>query len=110
VLSQLVRPDVAKELTFTARVFDGAEAHALGLVTRLADDPYAAAHQLAAEIAGRSPQAVRGVKALYNRVFAQQAAEQFAMEREVIGGLIGTPNQVEAITANLENRQPVFHD
>ncbi|HWL42521.1 MAG TPA: crotonase/enoyl-CoA hydratase family protein [Ilumatobacter sp.] len=110
VLSQLVRPDVAKELTFTARMFDGAEAHALGVVTRLADDPYTAAHELAAEIAGRSPHAVRGVKALYNRVFTQQAAEQFAMERQVIGGLIGTPNQVEAITANLGNRPPVFTD
>lgn len=110
VLSQLVRPDIAKELTFTARMFEGAEAHALGLVTRLADDPYAAAHALAAEIAGRSPQAVRGAKALYNRVAAELAAAQFAAERETIGALIGTPNQVEAITANLENRAPVFND
>ena len=110
VLSQLVRPDVAKELTFTARMFDGAEAHALGVVTRLADDPYAAAHALAGEIAGRSPDAVRGVKTLYNRLFTQQAAEQFAAERDVIGGLIGAPNQVEAITANMQNRAPVFTD
>ena len=110
VLSQLVRPDVAKELTFTARLFDGTEAHALGIVTRLADDPYAAAHALAAEIAGRSPHAVRGAKALYNRLFARHAADQFAAEREVIGGLIGTPNQIEAITANLENRAPAFAD
>src|SRR6188768_1949463 len=34
ILSQLVRPDVAKELTFTARVFSGTEAHELGLATR----------------------------------------------------------------------------
>lgn len=110
VLSQLVRPDVAKELTFTARQFDGAEAHALGVVTRLADDPHAAAIELATEIAARSPHAVRGAKALYNRLFALHAAEQFAAEREVINGLIGTPNQIEAITANLEKRQPVFTD
>ena len=32
-LSTLVRADVAKELVFTARVFDGREAHALGLAT-----------------------------------------------------------------------------
>ena len=38
-LSRLVRPDVAKELTFTARIFDGREAAALGLATRLSDDP-----------------------------------------------------------------------
>lgn len=110
VLSQLVRPDVAKELTFTARVFDGAEAHALGLVTHLADDPYTAAHALAAEIAGRSPDAVRAAKQLFNRLSTPGAADQFAAERSAIGKLVGTPNQVEAITANLENRPAVFTD
>ena len=39
ILSQLVRPDVAKELTFTARVFSGTEALELGLATRLSDNP-----------------------------------------------------------------------
>jgi enoyl-CoA hydratase/carnithine racemase len=39
VLSKLVRPDIAKELTFTARVFDGTEAAQLGLVTKLSDSP-----------------------------------------------------------------------
>ncbi len=43
-LPRLVGIDVAKELTFTGRVFDGAEAARLGVVTRLADDPLAAAH------------------------------------------------------------------
>ena len=63
---------------------------------------------LAAEIAGRSPEAVRGAKALFNRLANADAAEQFAEERRVIGALIGTPNQVEAITANFENRAPAF--
>ena len=38
-LAGLVRADVAKELVFTARVFDGREAFALGLATKLSDDP-----------------------------------------------------------------------
>ena len=54
-LSRLVRPDVAKELTFTARIFDGREAAALGLATRLSDDPLADAMALAAEIAAAAP-------------------------------------------------------
>ena len=58
-LPRLVGIDVAKELTFTGRVFDGDEAARLGVVTRLADDPLAAARELAAEIAralaGRGP-------------------------------------------------------
>jgi enoyl-CoA hydratase/carnithine racemase len=109
-LTRLVRPDVARELTYTARVIDAREGHALGLVTRLADDPQAAALALAREIADRNPAGVRGAKALFNRMFVDGVAEQFAEERRVIHGLIGTPNQVEAITANLEQRRPVFTD
>lgn len=110
VLSRLVRPDVARELTFTARVFDAREGHALGLVTRLSDSPRDAAMELAREIADRNPDGVRGAKALLNRMFVEGVAEQFAEERRVIRSLIGTPNQVEAITANLEQRRPRFTD
>lgn len=110
MLTRLVRPDIARELTYTARVIDGREAHELGLVTRLSDTPYDDAMALAREIAGRSPGAVRGAKALFNRMFTEGAAEQFAMERELIFGQIGTPNQVEAIMANMEKRAPNFTD
>ncbi|MFM8848077.1 MAG: crotonase/enoyl-CoA hydratase family protein [Actinomycetota bacterium] len=108
VLSRLVRPDVAKELTFTARVFDGREAVALGLATRLSDDPRRDALAMAAEIAGRSPDAVRGAKELFNRLANDGAAEQFAEERRVIGSLIGRPNQVEAVMSNFEKRPAKF--
>ncbi len=64
---------------------------------------------LAAEIAGRSPDAVRGAKALFNRLANAGAAEQFAEERRVIGGLIGTPNQVESVMANFEKRPAGVH-
>ena len=104
VLSALVRPDVAKELTFTARVFSGTEAFQLGLATRLSETPLDDALTMAREIAGRSPDAVRGAKELFNRISNAGAAEQFAEERRVIGSLIGRPNQVEAVMSNFENR------
>ena len=110
VLSRLVRPDVAKELTFTARVFSGEEAYALGLATRLSETPYDDAMALAAQIAGNSPDAVRGAKALFNGLVNAGAAEQFADERRVIGSLIGSPNQVECVMASFEKRQPAFVD
>jgi enoyl-CoA hydratase/carnithine racemase len=109
-LSRLVRPDIAKELTFTARVFSGDEAFALGLATRLSDTPYDDAMTLAREIAGNSPDAIRGAKALFNRLFTDGAAEQFAEERRVIGSLIGRANQVECVMASFEKRAPVFAD
>lgn len=110
MLSRLVRPDVAKELTFTARLFSGTEAFELGLATRLSETPYDDALALAREIAGRSPGAVRGAKALFNRILAEGAAKQFAAERQTIGEQIGSPNQVEAVTAGFENRPPAFVD
>ena len=108
VLSGLVRPDVAKELTFTARVFSGTEAFELGLATRLSATPLDDALAMAREIAGRSPDAVRGAKELFNRITNAGAAEQFAEERRVIGSLIGRPNQVETVMANFENRAAVY--
>jgi enoyl-CoA hydratase/carnithine racemase len=108
ILSHLVRPDLAKELTFTARIFDGREAHALGIATRLSEDPYADAMALAREIAGRNPDAVRGAKALFNRVTNAGAPEQFAAERRMIASLLGTANQIEAVAAAFENRAAKF--
>lgn len=110
ILGQLTRPDIAKELTFTARIFSGREGFDLGLVTRLSDDPKADAMALAREIAGMSPGAVRGSKELFNRQLRDGAAAQFAAEREIIGAQIGTPNQIEAITAGMANRAPVYQD
>src|SRR5690606_4522352 len=52
-LSELVGLEAAKRLTMTAEVLSGTEAHALGLVGELADDPVAAAHALARELATR---------------------------------------------------------
>ena len=110
VLSRLARPDVVKELVFTARVFTGKEAFELGLATRLSVTPFDDAMAMAQEIADRSPDAVRGSKELLNRLFTAGAAEQFAEERRVIGALIGKANQVEAVTANFEKRKTAFID
>ena len=54
-LSRLVRPDIAKELVFSARIFSGIEAYEIGVATRLSNDPLHDALSLAAEIAQRSP-------------------------------------------------------
>jgi len=109
-LSRLVGTDVAKELVFTARIFDGNEAKSLGVATHVGEDPHRDAMALAAEIADRSPDAVRGAKRLINRLAVADAGEQFASEREEIGALVGRPNQVEAVMAHVEQRPPVFTD
>jgi enoyl-CoA hydratase/carnithine racemase len=53
---------------------------------------------------------MRGAKKLLNAAPYREVAEQFAEERRTIGSLIGSPNQVEAIKAYFEKRDPVFED
>ena len=108
MLPRLVGLDVAKELTFTGRMVEGTEAVCIGLATRVADDPKAAALELAHEIAAKSPDAVRAAKRLLNTSGSVPIAEQFAAERREIARLIGTPNQVEAVMAGFEKRDPQF--
>jgi enoyl-CoA hydratase/carnithine racemase len=108
MLSRLVRPDIVKNLVFTARVFSGHEAHEMGIATQLSHDVHADAMTMAREIAGRSPEAVRGAKKLINLLANSGAAEQFAAERATIGQLIGTANQAEAVMSHFEKRPPNF--
>ncbi|WP_431927841.1 crotonase/enoyl-CoA hydratase family protein [Amycolatopsis tucumanensis] len=108
VLPELVGRDVAKELTFTGRIVSGTEAVSLGLATRVADDPRAEALELARSIAGRSPDAVRAAKRLLDLPRDHEAG--FAAEQREITALIGSPNQVEAVTASFEKRAPRFTD
>jgi enoyl-CoA hydratase/carnithine racemase len=109
-LPRLVGPDVAKELTWTGRMVSGEEAARLGLATRTSETPREDALALAAEIAARSPHAVRAVKRLLDQSGTVPLAQQYADERHEIGALIGTPDQVEAVAAYFEKRPPSFAD
>jgi len=109
-LPRLVGIDVAKELTFTGRVFSGTEAARLGLVTRVADDPLAAARELAAEIAQRSPDAVRAAKRLYEESWTGDARRTLSLEAELQMGLIGSPNQLAAVAAGFSKEPAEFVD
>jgi enoyl-CoA hydratase/carnithine racemase len=107
-LPRLVRIDVAKELTFTGRVVSGTEAAALGLVTRVAEDPLAAAMELAHEIAGRSPDAVRAAKRLYDSSWHGPVEDALLLETELQQALIGSPNQIEAVRAGMAKEPANF--
>ena len=110
MLPLLVGLDRAKELTFTGRMVSGTEAVQIGLATRVSDTPLDDALALAREIASKSPTAVRGAKKLLNASPYRGVADQFADERATIGSLIGQPNQVEAVMAYFDKRDPKFVD
>jgi enoyl-CoA hydratase/carnithine racemase len=107
-LPALVGLDRAKELTYTGRIISGADASAMGLVTHLSDAPHTAALALAAEIAGKSPDAVRAAKRLLDAAGHVSIADGFAAERREIDAIIGSPNQTEAVRAWFEKRPAVF--
>jgi len=110
VLPRLVGLDVAKELAFTGRMVSGEEAVQLGLATRVSERPREDALALAHEIAGKNPAAVRGIKALLEAAGTRPLAESFLEESQLMGELIGSPNQAEAVRAYFERRDPVFTD
>ncbi len=106
----VIAADRLKELAFSGRIVGGEEALRLGLVTALHPDPYAAAMLTAIEIAGQSPDAIRGMKRLFNEGLDVPDAEALALEARIQSGIMGRPNQREAVRANLEGKKPDFKD
>jgi enoyl-CoA hydratase/carnithine racemase len=109
-LRRLVPLDVAKRLVLTGDVISGREAVELGLGTVLADEPVKVAFELAEKIAGRNPDAVRVAKRVLNQSGVVSPAEGLANEVTASASLIGIPNQMEAVMARLEKREPSFDD
>jgi enoyl-CoA hydratase/carnithine racemase len=109
-LRRLVPLDVAKKLVFTGEPISGERAVQLGLGTELSRDPLGDAMATARLIAQRSPDAVRAAKKLLNESGLVSVSEGLANEFQASAGLMGGRNQVEAVIAKLEKREPRFVD
>ncbi|MFP4573866.1 MAG: crotonase/enoyl-CoA hydratase family protein, partial [Desulfobacterales bacterium] len=88
-LRDLVRIDVAKDLTFSGRIVEAAEAEKLGLVTRISGDPLADAHKMADEFAARNPSAVSAAKHLLETAWHADAQEGLKLEASLQKSLMG---------------------
>jgi enoyl-CoA hydratase/carnithine racemase len=106
----LLRDDIARELTYTGRIFSGEEAFKLGLATRVCADPRAEALALAQEIATKNPHAIRAGKRLLNLAADSDQKKILLEETREQVALIGSPNQVEAVMSNMQKRAAAFAD
>jgi len=79
-LREVTGRDQAMRLAMTAEEIDGKQALELGLVTALAEDPAAAALELAAQLTQRSPDAVAAVKRLYRKSWSGSTGSALARE------------------------------
>jgi enoyl-CoA hydratase/carnithine racemase len=109
ILATLMRDDILRELTYTGRIFSAQEAQSYGLATRVCDDPRGAALEVARDIAGKSPDAIRAAKRMLNELSVDPGPALLAESIEQ-QKLIGSPNQIEAVRANIEKRAPIFAD
>ncbi len=108
LMRHLARDDVIRELTYTGRIFEAEEAAEMGFVTRVCDDPLAAAMETARYITTRNPDAIRADKQLLNAANYAQEEEGLTLESRLQDAIIGTPNQIEAVMAEMEGRAAKF--
>ncbi len=110
IMRHLIRDDIIRELTYTARMFSAQEAKDWGFITHISDDPMAHAKELATQIALKNPQAVRASKRVIDSSYYQTQAEGLLMESVEQDKIMGTPNQLEAVMAVMQKRKPEFRD
>jgi enoyl-CoA hydratase/carnithine racemase len=110
LMKSLLRDDVARELTYTGRIFTGEEALTMGLATRVSTDPHGDAMKMAIEIAGKNPDAIRAGKRLLNMAGDADQKTILVHESKEQGALIGSPNQVEAVMSNMQKRAASYAD
>jgi len=76
----------------------------------VSDDPLFQARGLATEIAGKSPDAVRGAKRLFDEAWTGTATETLSLEAQIQLGLVGSPNQLAAVSAGIAKAPAEFVD
>ena len=106
----LVRDDVLRELTYTNRIFNGTEAQEMGFATHVSDNPLDDAMALAKQIALKNPDAIKASKRIFNSMQDATDAELLMAESVEQDKIIRTPNQMEAVFAEMQKRKPAFTD
>lgn len=111
-LTRIVGKAQAMDLVLTGRRIDAAEAHRIGLVSRVVADEEVVAHALAVarQLAGCSGRALRAAKECVRRADQTTLSEGLLFERRWFHSLFAFDDQTEGMTAFLDKRPARFTD
>lgn len=107
-LVHLVGPGKAKDLVFTGDLIDGADAHDLGIVERVAEDPESAAADYAEALLEQPPQALGLAKRVVDASRDADLQTAGLLESLAQSTLLETADHDEGIEAFREKRDPSF--
>lgn len=99
---------IARDLLLTARIFDAAEAHRLGLVNEVIapEQLITRARELASQLMEYSPTSLRLTKKLLNGFISAQLDEQIELAVNENAGIRQTADFREGMASFLEKRKP----
>ncbi len=109
-LVDVVGPAFAKEIFYTGRQFDTAEAVAMGLINRVvpADELETYVKSYADVIAGNAPLTVNAVKFIVGQAVKDESQRDLARANEMVEACFNSEDYIEGRTAFMEKRKPVF--
>ena len=99
---------VAKELILTGRLVGAEEALRIGLVDGVHDPVQEKAREVAELLASKSPVALAAAKRATNHALQGDHVQNLQREADAFGGLFGTQDAKEGLTAFAEKREPKF--
>lgn len=109
-LPRLVGKGIAKELIFTGRLIDAKTAERIGLINIVvsSDKLKSAVEELAKEIMGKPPIAIRLAKELVNNSIEADQRIGLVHEAEAFAMLSSTEDYTEGVSAFVEKRRPQY--
>lgn len=113
-LPRILSPALAKELIFTARIFDGNEAKKMGIINHVVeqndknDAAYQKALEIAQEIIPNGPIGVRMAKLAINKGLQVDLSTGYAIEEVCYAQVIPTKDRLEGLKAFIEKRKPNY--
>jgi len=109
-LSDLVGPSFAKEIFFTARQFDAAEAQMMGLINRVmpAEKLEAYVQDYAETIGTNAPLTVNAVKYIANQTVVDEGKRDLARCADLVKRCFDSKDYIEGRRAFMEKRKPAF--